>query len=66
MTDAAQRFRREVRQPPEITRQLPRPLADDLGHVGLGVIVADPPGHAAEELKRPAVPLRKRLAVLAR
>ena len=39
--------------------------AGDLGHGDLGVVVADPPGHAAEEGEGPDVALEERLGALA-
>ena len=40
--------------------------AGDPGHGDLGVVVADPPGDAAEEVEGPDVALEERLGALAR
>ena len=51
----------ELKKPP---RQLPFP-AEDLTDRHRRVVVGDPPGHPAEELARPRVPLPERLRALA-
>ena len=53
-------------QPEELVGDLAVAAAGDPGDGDLGVVVADPPGHAAEEGEGPDVALEERLGALAR
>src|SRR4051794_12428269 len=53
-------------EPEERVGELAVPGPGDLGHGDLGVVVADPPGHAAKELEGADVALKERLGALAR
>jgi hypothetical protein len=52
-------------QPQERVGHLAAAVAGDPGDGDLGVVVADPPGHPAEELEGPDVALEERLGALA-